>query len=705
MKIKFLIIAFLISFLLSAQPQLPGLMPYPKSVTTQDGKYRLNASFNASCIADDKDDILYASVNRIFQGINRKTSLYFKQQYIKPGKEEKTSLKIKVAKKSEMYRGVDESYSLQVNADGILLEAPNSIGAIRGLETLQQLLEKDNEGFYIPFVQINDAPRYSWRGLMIDVARHFIPIDVIKRNIDAMATVKMNVLHLHLTDDEGFRIESKLFPKLHEKGSNGQYFTQDQIKDIVAYSRLRGIMVVPEFDLPGHTRAWFAAFPEFASAPGPYEPGPRFNVGLNNDGTINMGAIMSAPSPTLDPTREEVYKFMDKLFGEMASLFPSQYVHIGADENNGIAWKNNPAIVSYMKQKGIKDVHELQAYFVKRMYGILQKHKKTMVGWEELNTPDLPKDVVVQKWIPDGGFMKSHGKPLDIAAKGNKVLISTGFYTDLFMPAYVHYQNTNLPGTDHPNIWGGEAAQWTEIADAGNIELRIWPRTGVIAERLWSPATVNNNDNMYERFFQLSKQLDEQGLQHINTYERGIRRLCNGNEYVELKTLTDALAPVRGYKNLFGRLSNPTRLANNSSPLVDVGDIISTDSELKRLFRKNVARYLDKKDSESEVFLRKQLQLWSANHYQLANTGMNQSRYANIAPHSANLQKLSESGLKAMDKIKAGQSFTAEEMAEYQKLITEAKKPQGDTVLDIVLEIESLINQKLVPEPKEFPLL
>jgi hexosaminidase len=273
------------------------------------------------------------------------------------------------------------------------------------------------------------------------------------------------------------------------------------------------------------------------------------------------------------------------------------------------------------------------------------------------------------------------------------------------MPAYVHYQNPNLPGTDHPNIWGGEAAQWTEIADAGNIELRIWPRAGAIAERLWSPATVNDNDNMYDRFFQLSKQLDEQGLQHINTYERGIRRLCNGNEYAELKNLTDVLAPVRGYKNLFGRLSNPTRLANNSSPLADVGDIISTDAELKRLFRKNVARYLDKKDSETEVFLRKQLQLWSANHNQLANAGMNQSRYANIAPHSANLQKLSEAGLKAMDKIKAGQLFTAEELAEYQKLITEAKKPQGDTVLDIVLEIESLINQKLVPEPKEFPLL
>ncbi len=705
MKLKFVLIALLLSCLLSAQPQLPGLMPYPKSVVVKEGKFRLNASFTASCSAAANDDIVYAATNRIFQGINRKTGSYFKQQYVRSGSTGKTSLTVKALMKSEMFRGVDESYTLQVNSEGILVDASTSIGAIRGLETLQQLLQKDTEGFYIPYVLINDAPRYSWRGLMIDIARHFIPIDVLKRNIDAMATVKMNVLHLHLTDDEGFRIESKLFPKLHEKGSNGQYFTQDQVKDIIAYARLRGIMVVPEFDLPGHTRSWFAAFPEFASAPGPYEPGPRFNIGLNSDGTINMGAIMSAPSPTIDPTREEVYKFLEKFFGEMASLFPSQYVHIGADENNGVAWKNNPAIVSYMKQKGIKDVHDLQAYFVKRMYGILQKHKKTMVGWEELNTPDLPKDVVVQKWIPDGGFMKSHGKPLDIAAKGNPVLISTGFYTDLFMPAYVHYQNPNLPGTDHPNIWGGEAAQWTEIADAGNIELRIWPRAGAIAERLWSPATVNNNDNMYDRFFQLSKQLDEQGLQHINTYERGLRRISNGNEYPELKNLADVLAPVRGYKNLFGRLSNPTRLANNSTPLVDVGDIISTDSEIKRSFRKYVAGYLGKKDTDSEVYLRKQLQVWATNHDQLVEAGMSQSRYANLAPHSANLQKLAAAGLRAIEKIKAGLSFTPEELAEYQKLIAEAKKPQGDTVLDVVLEIESLIIQKLVPEPKEFPLL
>jgi hexosaminidase len=210
---------------------------------------------------------------------------------------------------------------------------------------------------------------------------------------------------------------------------------------------------------------------------------------------------------------------------------------------------------------------------------------------------------------------------------------------------------------------------------------------------------------MYERLFQLTKQLDEQGLQHITAYERGLRRLCTGSEFQHLKTLTDLLVPVRGYKNLFGRLGNPTRLANNSSPLSEAGDIVAPDSEVKRIFRKNVAKFLEKKDEDAEYFIRLQLQSWAANHSVLVKAGMNKSRYANLSVHSANLQKLSETGLIALDKILAGQVFTTEEMVEIQKLLTDARKPQGDTELDIILEIESLIKQKMVPEPKEYSLL
>lgn len=687
-----------------AQVNGPALMPYPESINWAPGKYRITDRLQASLVCDPKDDILSASANRVFQGINRKTGVYFRQAAITAGKEmPQAGLRIAARQKAEFSRGMDESYTLRVNAEGIRLDATNSIGAIRGLETLQQMLMQDAEGFYVPFVDIADKPRYSWRGLMIDVSRHFIPLDVLKRNIDAMATVKMNVLHLHLTDDEGFRIESKSMPLLHLKGSDGQYFTQEEMKGLIAYARLRGIMIVPEFDMPGHTRSWFAGYPEMASAPGPYTPGPRFTLS-DKDTAINIAAIMSAPTPTIDPTREEVYKLIDKFLTEMATLFPSPYMHIGADENNGVAWRQNPKIKAFMEQKGMKDTHALQAYFVSRLYSMLRKHKKTMIGWEELYGPELAKDVTVQKWIPEGGFMKTAGKADAIAAGGNPVLISTGFYTDLFMPAYIHYNNPNLPDVVHPNLWGGEAAQWTEIADERNIETRIWPRAAAIAERLWSPASRKDPEDMYNRLFSISRQLDEQGLQHLSAYESGLRRLAGNVDPSALRTLVDVLTPLKGYKNLFSRFSQPARLANNRAPLISLGDIIPVDSETKRKFRNSVAAYLQTRDPAKAAQIRAQLRAWEVNHARLLADPSLLRAAASTIKHSENLSKLATAGLRAMDHLEKGIAIPDEEMKSLQALFTEARKPYGETELDIVGEIESLVKQKLVPEPAQYPL-
>jgi hexosaminidase len=687
-----------------AQSNEPALMPYPERATWVAGKYRITDRLQASLVCDQKDDILSASANRVFQGINRKTGIYFRQAMLTPGKDiPGASLRIIARQKAEFTRGMDESYTLRVNAEGIQLDAANSIGAIRGLETLQQMLMQDAEGFYVPFADIVDKPRYSWRGLMIDVSRHFIPLDVLKRNIDAMATVKMNVLHLHLTDDEGFRIESKSMPQLHQKGSDGQYFTQEEMKGLIAYARLRGIMIVPEFDMPGHTRSWFAGYPEMASAPGPYTPGPRFTLS-DKDTAINIAAIMSAPTPTIDPTREEVYKLIDKFLTEMATLFPSPYMHIGADENNGAAWRQNPKIKAFMEQKGMKDTHSLQAYFVSRLYTILRKNKKTMIGWEELYGPELAKDVTVQKWIPEGGFMKTAGKADAIAEGGNPVLISTGFYTDLFMPAYIHYNNPNLPDAVHPNLWGGEAAQWTEIADARNIETRIWPRAAAIAERLWSPASRKDPEDMYNRLFSVSRQLDEQGLQHTSAYESGVRRLAGNGDPSALRTLADVLTPLKGYKNLFSRFSQPARLANNRAPLVSLCDIIPVDSEIKRRFRNNVAAYLSSRDPAKAAEIRIQLRTWESNHARLMRDASLRHAASPIAKHSENLSKLSAAGLRAMDLLEKGSTMPEEEMKSLQLLFTEARKQSAETELDIVGEIESLVKQKLLPEPAQYPL-
>jgi hexosaminidase len=375
--------------------QLTNLMPLPQSVAFAGGKFVLTSNFTVGVKADKTDSTLLSAVNRAYQTLNRKTGLYFGKQYITANDNSDTSsLLVSVKQKAVIAIGVDESYTLTTGTNHVSLTANTTIGALRGLQTLIQLSVHDTDGYYFPAVAITDLPRFKWRGLMIDAARHFIPLDVVKRNIDAMEAVKMNVLHLHLSDDEGFRIESKLFPMLQGKGANGDYYTQVQIKELIKYAGQRGIMIVPEFDMPGHASSWFAGYPELASAPGPYEPGPRFKLSAPGGKPLGLMDIMkminTTPTPTFDPSKETTYAFLDKFLGEMAALFPSPYIHIGADENNGAAWKANPAIASFMQQNQIADTHALQAYFVKRVSQLLTKHNKKTLGWEESFSTDLP---------------------------------------------------------------------------------------------------------------------------------------------------------------------------------------------------------------------------------------------------------------------------------------------------------------------------
>src|SRR4029077_5710015 len=232
--------------------------------------------------------------------------------------------------------GEDESYELTIGESGAKLNASNPLGILHGLQTFLQLVEITANGFAVPVVTIKDQPRFAWRGLLIDVGRHFIPLDVLKRNLDGMAAVKMNVLHLHLYDNEGFRLESKRFPRLQEAGSDGLYYTQDEIHEFVAYAHDRGIRIVPEFEMPGHSRSLFAGYPELASGPGPYKVEPG-----------GVDAVM-------DPTREETYKFIDKFVTEMATLFPDEYFHIGGGEVNGSQWVANPKIQAFIHSHGMK---------------------------------------------------------------------------------------------------------------------------------------------------------------------------------------------------------------------------------------------------------------------------------------------------------------------------------------------------------------
>src|SRR5919107_1717797 len=464
----------------------------------------------------------------------------------------------------------DESYTLDVTDKQAALRAPTVVGALRGLETFLQLLAGDREGFYVPAVQINDKPRFRWRGLLIDIGRHYEPPEVLKRNLDAMAAVKMNVLHWHLTEDQGFRIESKKFPKLHQMGSDGNYYTQEQARDIIAYAAARGIRVVPEFDMPGHATSWLVGHPELGSAPGPY--------------TIERGAGIFEPA--LDPTREEVYKFLDTFLGEMATLFPDEYMHIGGDENEGKQWDRNPAIQAYMKKNGIKDNHALQAYFNTRLLKILQKHKKKMIGWDEILQPELSKDVVIHSWRGSAALAEA-------ARKGYDGILSNGYYIDLIQPASQHYVADPLPADstltpeEAKHVLGGEATMWAEWVTPETIDSRIWPRTAAIAERLWSPRDVTDVTDMYRRLAVISLQLEELGLTHRRNQEMMLRRLVRNDDVGPLRTLVSIIEPVKEYRRY--ELRPQTML----SPLTGVVDATTPDSEAARKFAFMVKEFLD----------------------------------------------------------------------------------------------------------------
>jgi hexosaminidase len=285
------------------------------------------------------------------------------------------------------------------------------------MESVLQLIKQENDSFYWPSLELHDKPRFPWRGLMIDVCRHWIPKEAILRNLDAMAALKMNVLHWHLSEYQAFRVESRVFPKLHELGSNGQYYTQHEIREIVEHARLLGIRIVPEFDMPGHTSSFLVGYPELAAAPGPYQLATSFGVF----------------TPVMDPTREEVYDFIDRFISEMVSLFPDSYYHIGGDEVSYTDWEKNESIQAFMKKNNIADSHALQAYFNERLEKILKKYNRKMIGWDEILNPNLSQSVVVQSW-------RSHKSLFGAVQQGSRAILSSGYYLDHKLPASQHYQ-------------------------------------------------------------------------------------------------------------------------------------------------------------------------------------------------------------------------------------------------------------------------
>lgn len=677
--LKVLLGACMIALPLAAAPMAKhDLMPAPASLQIEEGRYALDTAFSLH-LAGPADPRLKSTAERWIKRLEKRSGIGFVSPWAKTPAQ--AALRIAIAKPGPAVQAAkeDESYRLTVDAKGVSLTAPNALGALRGLETL---LQWTSEGAWAA-VKIDDAPRFPWRGLLIDVCRHFHSIELLKRNLDAMAEAKLNVLHWHLSEDQGFRVESKRYPRLHQHGSDGNFYTQEQIKDLVAYARDRGIRVMPEFDIPGHATSWLVGHPELAAGKGPYAIERRFGIF----------------NPTLDPTQDTVYAFLDNFLGEMAGLFPDAYLHIGGDEVTGREWNENPDIQAFMNRKGLKTNGDLQTYFNARLSKILAKHKKKMAGWDEIAHPNLPKDVLVQNWRGLEGLARG-------AREGRDGILSHGYYLDLMHPASSHYAMDPLPPPAKPedaldarakaHVLGGEACMWSEYTSSETIESRLWPRLMAVAERLWSHAEVKDLEEMYRRMYIASARLEDHGLNHRSNYRPMLARLLGvetGAPQVDaLQVLADAVAPVRAYAR------SQTRQYTSLVPLDRFVDAVRPESELARRFNAGVDVFLSASVDSPIPYqaypvdsLRAALKKWKANHAVLGPLLLKSPEAQEVHPQSMDLAEAAKMALEALENVAAGKQATADWMKKARKTLERAAKPRAEVEIAMVPGARKLV--------------
>ncbi len=552
-----------------------------------------------------------------------------------------------------------EHYTLNVDSKGVLLKADGQTGVLRGLATLLQLVEYGPKGFQFAGARIDDQPRYPWRGLLLDPARHFVSVDTIKRQIDAMEAVKMNVLHLHLSDYEGFRLESKAFPKLQET-ANGEFYTQAEMKDVINYAADRGVRILPEFDMPGHSGSEVKAYPELGT---PTE---------------------KEPDGILDPTRETTYKFLEGFLDEMTKLFPDAYYHMGGDEVGGESWMANANIKAFMKEKGFKDKVELQAYFTNRFKKMLDDRGKIMIGWDEILNPKLQGDVMVQSW-------RSFDMTAKTARGGYPLIVSNGYYLDMLTPSDKHYlvDPTEKTGVEQAVVeggktekivlteeqkakfLGGEACMWGEIATDEMIDSRDWPRSAAVAERYWSPSNVKDVDDMYRRLIVMDSFLATLGLQHLANIDRMTARVAPSRTAV-LATFLTAVRPSPNWGH-FKPLQSNWKITKPIQQFNELADIAPPDALVAKQLELDLKSYLNggAKDAVLRQTIESQLILWRDNHAEFEKIAKGNAIMTAALPRSQDVRDLSAYSLELLDMIAKGFKPSKEWLAKVDALLAQ----------------------------------
>ncbi|OTA18324.1 beta-N-acetylhexosaminidase [Xenorhabdus vietnamensis] len=768
--------------------QLP-LMPWPQQVSVQPGRlYNIDRQLNIIITGDNMQD----AISRWRKRVEAQTG------WILTSPEATVSsaptIRINIARKtaSVPQPNSDESYQLVINPKGVTLKAATRFGAMRGMETLLQLLQNDAKGTYFPLVNINDNPRFSWRGVMLDSARHFLPVEAIKRQLDGMAAAKMNVFHWHLTDDQGWRFASEHYPKLQQLASDGQFYSKEQLKDVVAYASSLGIRVVPEIDLPGHASAIAVAYPELISARGTYAMQREWGV----------------HKPTLDPSNPKVHQFADTLIGEVAEIFPDPYIHIGGDEVDASQWLASKKIQAFMQEKSLKDTHALHAWFNQELEKLLGKHGRKMVGWDEIYHPSLPHSIVIQSWQGQDSLGKT-------ANDGYQGILSTGFYLDQPQSAAYHYRNEVLPqplniddnvktdeavqswsfkmprlkgspvmgsftliqdskgkwrgfidfagksrravdqivwqgdtvrftvdswmgettpvvtldqkqktaggyillgnvrypitgeklagvpagkqpavpASDHQqNILGAEAALWSENVTAEMLDIKLWPRTFAISERLWSAKDVTNEKHMYQRLQAMDTWTTVSvGLQQQASSQRLMTRLANSTNIEPLQILAEAVEPAQYYSRHHAKYQAGNY--HQYEPLYRFADAIGPESHIVREMDTLVNRLLrNKQDWQAEQALRDRLIRWRDNNDSLMKIVKANYMMRDLAPVADDVGEIAELGLVMLDHLKAGSSLAPQQRQDAQKLLLRGAQMRDEVVIRAVYPLERMLD-------------
>ncbi|MCL1933200.1 MAG: beta-N-acetylhexosaminidase [Candidatus Azobacteroides sp.] len=435
-----------------------------------------------------------------------------------------------------------EGYKLSVQKDLITVEAKTPQGIFYGMQTLRQLLPFQIERPYlsnvvwaVPCVEIEDEPRFVHRGLMLDVCRHFMPKEFIFKFIDMLAYHKMNTFHWHLTDDQGWRIEIKKYPKLTQIGAfrnrtlegrytspdkrkwdntrYGGFYTQEEIKEVIAYAQSRFINIIPEVEMPGHAVAALASYPELSCTGGPFEVEGLW--GVFND--------IYCP-------KEETFTFLENVLSEVIDLFPSEYIHIGGDEAPKVRWQNCAHCQALIKKEGLKDEHELQSYFIKRIEKFVESKGRRIIGWDEILEGGLAPNATVMSWRGEAGGIEAAKQNHDVIMAPNNYFYLDYYQADPktqplaiggFVPLWKTYSYNPMPASltaaEAKHILGVQGNIWTEyIQDSDYAEYMAFPRGAAVAEIGWSPQSLRNYPDFKQRMIQMFKRYDGIGWNYCN---------------------------------------------------------------------------------------------------------------------------------------------------------------------------------------------